>query len=467
MSEQANKQVNVVILAAGQGTRMKSSLAKVLHPLGGKPLLAHVLATARALNPGKIIVVYGHQGEALRSAFPENDITWVEQPNRQGTGDAVAQALPFIQDDAHVFILYGDVPLIQPTTLAKLMEKTANQSLGLLTLNTDNPTGLGRIVRDTQGHILRIVEEKDATEQERAITEINTGIFLVHGKSLKQWIGKLTNHNAQNEYYLTDIVQFATEEKVKVATDYPQDIHEVSGINDKSQLAQLERVYQRQLAEKLMLSGVIIFDPHRFDLRGSLLAEQDVLIDVNVVFEGENVLGEGCYIGPNCVLINCKLGKGVTVLANSYLEGAVVGHDARIGPFARLRPGAVLADDTHIGNYVEIKNSTIGEGSKINHLSYIGDTQMGKNVNVGAGTITCNYDGANKHQTIIEDEVHIGSDTQLVAPVKIGKGATIGAGGTVKDDVPAFQLTLTHRLDPRSIDWQRPVKQNKPLKDEK
>ncbi len=467
MSEQANKPLSIVILAAGQGTRMKSKLAKVLHPLGGKPLLAHVLAQAKALNPSQIIVVYGYQGESLQEAFPGNDITWVEQPERLGTGDAVAKALPYIKDDQRVLILYGDVPLIQPSTLENLMTKTAPEALGVLTAILPNPTGLGRIVRDKQGHVLCIKEDKDATVEQRAITEINTGIFITHARSLKSWIAKLTNHNAQHEYYLTDIVQFAVEENVNVATDYPQDVHEVTGINDKSQLAQLERVFQKQQAEKLMQSGVIIFDPSRFDLRGTLSAEQDVLIDVNVVFEGENILGEGCYIGPNSVLINCTLGKGVTVLANSYLEGATVGDDARIGPFARLRPGAILADDTHIGNYVEIKNSIIGEGSKINHLSYIGDTIMGKNVNVGAGTITCNYDGANKHQTIIEDEVHIGSDTQLVAPIRVGKGATIGAGGTVKEDVPPFQLTLTHRLEPRSIDWQRPVKQQKPLKDDK
>lgn len=467
MSEQANKPLSIVILAAGQGTRMKSKLAKVLHPLGGKPLLAHVLDQAKALNPEQIIVVYGYQGEALKAAFPGNDITWVEQPERQGTGDAVAKALPFIKDDARVVILYGDVPLIQQATLTNLITKTHTQDLGLLTLKTANPTGLGRIVRDDKGSILRIVEEKDASEHEKSISEVNTGIFVGNAKSLKAWVAKLTNHNAQKEYYLTDIVQFAVEEKVTVTTDYPQDIHEVTGVNDKLQLAQLERVYQRQCAEKLMLSGVIIFDPSRFDLRGSLAVEQDVLIDVNVIFEGENILGEGCYIGPNSVLINCTLGRGVTVLANSYLEGATIGDDARIGPFARLRPGAILADNTHIGNFVEVKNSIVGEGSKINHLSYIGDAIMGSNVNVGAGTITCNYDGANKHQTIIEDDVHIGSDTQLIAPVRVGKGATIGAGGTVKEDVPAFQLTLTHRLEPRSIDWQRPVKQNKLLKDEK
>jgi len=466
MSEYHPEQLNIVVLAAGLGTRMKSKLPKVMHALGGKPLLAHVLEQAKALNPSQIIVVYGHEGKVLQDAFSNEKITWVEQPDRQGTGDAVAKALPVIPDNQHVLILYGDVPLIQHATLKKLITKTSS-ALGLLTVNMGNPTGLGRIIRDNEGHILRIVEEKDATTEEKAIRETNTGIFFAQSSSLKKWINKLNNHNAQKEYYLTDIVQFAVQEKVKVVTEYPQDIHETFGINDKFQLAQLERHYQWMQVQKLLQAGVTMADPGRFDLRGTLDVGQDVFIDVNVVFEGKNRLGDDCVIGPNCMLINCELGNGVHVLANSHLEGATVGDHARIGPFARLRPGARLAKDSHIGNFVEIKNSTVGEGSKVNHLSYIGDTLMGKDVNVGAGTITCNYDGANKHQTIIEDDVHIGSDTQLIAPVRVAKGATIGAGSTVSKDAPAYQLTLTQQLAPRSIDWQRPKKQLKPLKDDK
>ncbi len=467
MRESNDSPLCIVILAAGRGTRMHSSMAKVLHPLGAKPLLGHVIEAAKLLNPAQIIVVYGHEGQALQTAFATENITWVHQVIQQGTGDAVRIALTHIADNQRVYILYGDVPLIAHHTLLKLADKTPPHAMGLLTAVMDDPHGLGRIVRNEQGQILRIVEEKDASVQEKTITEVNTGIFLVHAKSLRKWLAKLTNHNAQQEYYLTDIVQFAVQEKVEVVTDYPQDIQEIAGINNKVQLAQLERYYQKLQAEKLMTAGVQMADPSRFDLRGSLQVEQDVFIDVNVIFEGNNQLGKGCRIGPNCVLINCQLGAEVIVLANSYLEGAIVGAHTRIGPFARLRPGTILAEDAHIGNFVEIKNATIGESSKVNHLSYIGDALIGKNVNVGAGTITCNYDGANKHQTIIEDEVHIGSDTQLIAPVRVGIGATIGAGSTVNKDVPSYQLTLTHHLTPRSSDWRRPIKQGKSTKDGK
>lgn len=466
MSEYHSEQLSIVVLAAGLGTRMKSKLPKVMHTLGGKPLLAHVLEQAKALHPSQIILVYGHEGKVLQDAFSNEKITWVEQPNRQGTGDAVAKALPFIHDEQRVLILYGDVPLIRHITLQKLMTKTTGE-LGLLTVNMGNPTGLGRIVRDDKGQILRIVEEKDATPEQKKITETNTGIFFANAASLKKWVGNLSNDNAQKEYYLTDIVQFAVQEKVQVITEYPQDIPETLGINDKFQLAQLERHYQWLQAQKLLQAGVTMADPGRFDLRGTLDVGQDTFIDVNVIFEGTNRLGDDCVIGPNCMLINCELGNGVQVLANSHLEGVKVGNHARIGPFARIRPGTQLAMHSHIGNFVEIKNSTIGEASKVNHLSYIGDTSMGKDVNVGAGTITCNYDGANKFQTIIEDDVHIGSDTQLIAPVRVAKGATIGAGSTVNKDAPAYQLTLTQQLAQRSIDWQRPKKQLKPLKDDK
>ncbi|MGE3319351.1 MAG: bifunctional UDP-N-acetylglucosamine diphosphorylase/glucosamine-1-phosphate N-acetyltransferase GlmU [Candidatus Berkiella sp.] len=458
--------LSIVILAAGQGTRMKSSIPKVLHSLGGQPLLGHVLSQAEALKPSQIIVVCGYGADVLKHYFPSSAITWALQPERLGTGDAVAKALPLISDNNNVLILYGDVPLIQQSTLQKLMDNT-HDSLGILTANMGNPTGLGRIIRDNEGKVLRIVEEKDATESQKAIKEINTGIVFSKAAALKKWVGKLTNDNAQKEYYLTDIVQFAVADNVNVATEFPAEIPEIIGINDKFQLAQLERHYQWQQSNLLLQKGATLVDPGRFDLRGGIEFGSDLFIDVNVIFEGYNRLGSGCYIGPNCVLINCDLGDNVTVLANSHLEGATIGNGSRVGPFARLRPGAILADNAHVGNYVEIKNSFIGEGSKINHLSYIGDTTMGSNVNVGAGTITCNYDGANKHETIIEDDVQIGSDTQLIAPVRVGKGATLGAGSTVTQDVPSYQLTLTHRLEPRSMDWQRPVKQQKAPKDEK
>lgn len=466
MSEHNAVPLSIVILAAGQGTRMKSAIPKVLHSLGGQPLLGHVLSRAEGLNPSQIIVVCGYGADALKHYFPSQAITWVEQPQRLGTGDAVAKALPLINDNNNVLILYGDVPLIQQDTLQRLMSNT-HDSLGILTANMGNPAGLGRIIRDNKGKVLSIVEEKDATQEQKAITEINTGIVFSKAAALKKWVGKLTNDNAQKEYYLTDIVQFAVADNVNVATEFPAEIPEIIGVNDKFQLAQLERHYQWRQSNLLLQKGATLADPGRVDLRGGIEFGHDLFVDVNVILEGYNRLGSGCYIGPNCVLINCDLGDNVTVLANSHLEGATLGNGSRVGPFARLRPGAILADNAHIGNYVEIKNSFIGEGSKINHLSYIGDTTMGSNVNVGAGTITCNYDGANKHETIIEDEVQIGSDTQLVAPVRIGKGATLGAGSTVTSDVPPYQLTLTHRLAPRSMDWQRPIKQQKTPKDEK
>lgn len=442
--------LSIVVLAAGQGTRMKSSLPKVLHPIGGLPMLDHVLATAKSLSPTQIIVVYGYGGDIIKSAIAQEDIIWVEQLQQRGTGDAVAKALPAIPPDHRVLILYGDVPLITVQTLQRLLKASSPETVGLLTAHTPEPTGLGRIVRDETNAVMRIVEERDANDIERQIHEINTGIFALHSQQLNRWLPLLKNDNKQGEYYLTDIVQMAVNENVPIVTVPPSVSHEVLGVNDKLQQVAAERFYQRGLAENLLREGVWICDPNRFDLRGHLQAQQDVMIDVNAVFEGAVTLGAHTRIGPNCVLINCDIGENVTILANSYLEGVKVGDGCVIGPFARIRPGTVLAEKVKIGNFVEVKNSQINQNSKINHLSYIGDTTMGQDVNIGAGTITCNYDGVNKHRTVIEDGAHIGSDTQLIAPVTVGKNAVLGAGTTLKKNAPAEALTLTHRLDHRS-----------------
>lgn len=450
--------LSIVVLAAGQGTRMKSQLPKVLHTIGGKPMLAHVVATAKALGPKQIVIVYGYGGQTLKTTFSDESLIWVEQPKQQGTGDAVAKALPVLPENHRVIILYGDVPLISAQTLRRLLNATPQSAVGVLTVNLNSPFGLGRIVRDENGGVKRIVEECDANDIERQIHEVNTGIFVVEAKHLNDWLPQLNNKNKQGEYYLTDIVQLAVNDNVPIVTVHPSVEHEVLGVNDRLQQVEAERHYQRFIATGFLKEGILICDPERFDLRGTLQAESDVKIDVNVVLEGENILRKGAQIGPNCVLINCDIGESVTVLANSYLEGVRIGKGAVVGPFARLRPGTILGEKVRIGNFVEVKNSSVGEGSKINHLSYIGDTAMGKEVNVGAGTITCNYDGANKYQTIIEDDVHIGSDSQLVAPVRIGKGSTIGAGSTVSKDTPANQLTLTQQLNQRSKLWERPKK---------
>lgn len=450
--------LSIVILAAGQGTRMHSSLPKVLHLIGGKPMLSHVVDTAKLLNPNQIIVVYGFGGKQLKESFYDAAVTWVEQPVQKGTADAVAKALPLIPNDHRVLILYGDVPLIQTKTLSLFLESTPHDALGLLTVHLNKPEGLGRIIRE-KGSVTKIVEEKDASDAQRQIQEVNTGIFLVQANKLAALLAKVTPQNAQQEYYLTDIVHFAVEENTPVMTASPLTQEEVAGVNDKFQQAMVERHYQFQAAKQLLAKGVYVLDPHRFDLRGTLDAQSDVTIDVNVVLEGAVTLGKGSRVGPQCILKNCHIGDNVTIFANSYIEGATIENGAIIGPFARLRPGTVLSENAHIGNFVEIKNTTVGVGSKINHLSYIGDAKIGKNVNIGAGTITCNYDGANKHETIIEDDVHIGSDSQLIAPVRVGKGATLAAGSTLPKDAPAQQLTITHRLDIRSQDWARPTKE--------
>lgn len=450
--------LNVIILAAGAGTRMRSRLPKVLHEVGGKPMLEHVVDAARQLDAWRIHVVYGHGGEAVRSALAHLDVVWVEQGEQLGTGHAVAQTLPHMGAGNTVLVLYGDVPLISAETLRQVVTVAQQDSLGLLTVRLDDPRGYGRIVRDDNGGVVRIVEEKDASAEERAITEINTGMLAVSGERLQKWLAVLDNNNAQGEYYLTDIIAMAVREGVKVSTVTPLSVAEVMGVNNRVQLAEVERHYQRAQAERLMLAGITLRDPARFDVRGELSAGSDVTIDVNVVMEGQVVLGNGVRIGPNVVLRNAAIGDDVEILAQCVIEDAVIGARCRIGPFARIRPETRLAADVHIGNFVEIKKSEIGQGSKINHLSYVGDATVGGNVNIGAGTITCNYDGANKHRTTIGNDVFVGSSTQLVAPVTVGDGATIGAGSTITRDAPPGELTLSRAPQQTRPGWKRPIK---------
>ncbi len=453
--------LNVTILAAGQGKRMHSDLPKVLHPLAGKALLAHVLDTARTLGAEHIRVVYGHGGEQVRAALDAPDITWVVQEPQLGTGHAVLQALPgavlSAPTESSTLVLYGDVPLIRASTLQRLIETAAGGSLALLTAQVDKPQGYGRIVR-VEGRVTRIVEEKDADDAERAIREINTGILVAPTAALQRWLPTLGNRNAQGEYYLTDIVALAVAEGMPVATAHPDAVWETEGVNSKVQLAMLERVHQRNIAERLMESGVTLSDPARIDVRGELHCGRDVGIDINCLFEGRVELADGATVGANCVLKNCRIGAGARIAPFCHIEEAVVGPDSIVGPFARLRPGTTLGRDVHIGNFVEVKNSTIADHSKANHLAYVGDATIGSRVNVGAGTITCNYDGANKFRTVIEDDVFIGSDTQLVAPVTVGRGATLGAGTTLTKDAPADQLTVSRARQMSIPGWKRPVK---------
>ncbi|RME33738.1 MAG: UDP-N-acetylglucosamine diphosphorylase/glucosamine-1-phosphate N-acetyltransferase [Gammaproteobacteria bacterium] len=451
--------LTTLILAAGQGTRMRSSLPKVLHRLAGRPLLEHVCRAAMELGDPRLLIVHGHGGERVREALAQVPARWIEQAEQLGTGHAVEQALPLIPDGDLVLILYGDVPLIGTATLRRLVEAGRATGFGLLTVELEEPRGYGRILRDEHGRVTGIVEEKDADEAQRAIREINTGFMAVRAGLLRKWIGRLENDNAQGEFYLTDVVAMAAQEGIEVRTVRPDDPFEVMGVNDRIQLAALERHCQRRKAEALMRQGVTLLDPARFDLRGSLEAGRDVEIDVDVVVEGAVRIGEGSRIGPGCVIRDAVIGEGVEVLAHCVIEGAEIGTGSRIGPFARLRPGTSLAGGTHIGNFVEVKNSTIGEGSKVNHLSYIGDTDIGTGVNVGAGTITCNYDGARKHRTVIEDDAFIGSDTQLVAPVRVGRGATIGAGTTLTRDAPDDVLTLSRAPQKSVPGWRRPRKE--------
>lgn len=441
---------------------MRSKLPKVLHTLAGKTLLQHVYETANALNHNNIAIVYGHGGEALISECSTMTAQWYEQAEQLGTGHAVEQALEHVGLSDHVLILYGDVPLLSVETIEQLLQCLPSDGLSLLTVKLENPHGYGRIVRDQNGVVLRIVEEKDATDAERQLQETNTGVMVLHGHDLIRWIGQLDNANAQQEFYLTDLIEMAVVEGKTIHTVHPKSPVEVTGVNSRQQLAQLEREYQRLVATNLMAEGVGFMDPARFDLRGSINSiGHDVLFDVNVVLEGDITIGNNVRIGPNCHLKNVQIGDDSFIESNSVLEDAVVGPNNVIGPFARLRPGTELGKDVKIGNFVEIKKTVIGVGSKVNHLSYVGDAEIGAGVNVGAGTITCNYDGVNKYKTIIRDGAFIGSDTQLVAPVVVGKNATIGAGSTVTRDAPDDSLTLSRSKQQSIAGWKRPEKESK------
>ncbi|MCP5278810.1 MAG: bifunctional UDP-N-acetylglucosamine diphosphorylase/glucosamine-1-phosphate N-acetyltransferase GlmU [Thiobacillus sp.] len=457
--------LNVIILAAGKGTRMKSDLPKVLHPLAGKPLLSHVLSAADSLAPERICVVYGHGGETLPQAigplFPDLELAWARQEPQLGTGHAVQQAVPHLNPEANALILYGDVPLTRPETLREMVMIARGGAIALLTVRLSNPAGYGRIVRNARGQVERIVEHKDASPEELAINEVNTGILALPAGKLAGWLARLTNQNAQGEYYLTDVIGMAAAEGENVIPCHPAAEWEVLGINSRQQLAELERTHQRNIAEALMTQGVTLIDPARLDVRGSLVCGRDVLIDVNCVFEGLVTLGDGAKVGANCVLKDVDVGPGVEIKPFCHMESAKLGARALIGPYARIRPGTELAEEVHVGNFVELKNAQVGFNSKINHLSYVGDATVGRKVNIGAGTITCNYDGANKHRTIIEDEAFIGSDTQLVAPVIVGRGATLGAGTTLTRDAPAGELTLSRVKQQTLPGWQRPKKPGK------
>ena len=447
----------VVILAAGKGTRMKSAMPKVLHPIAGRPMAQHVVDAAAALSPANTVVVYGHGGDQVRAAVTGERLQWAEQAEQLGTGHAVAQALPHLNEDV-VLVLYGDVPLIRPDTLRDFVARVTDRTLALMTLELDDPAGYGRIVRDEQGQVTRIVEQKDASDEQKRIREINTGILACSRRFLNDSLPKLSNRNAQGEYYLTDLIAMAVDAGMEVVTEQPAHAWEVDGVNDRVQLARLERVYQRVRAEALMRDGVTLLDPARLDIRGQVTTGTDVTIDVNVVLEGRVTLGEGVRIGPNCVIRDASIGAGTVVEANSVIDGAEVGEDCNVGPFARLRPGTELAARARVGNFVETKKSRIGEGSKINHLTYIGDSRIGKGVNVGAGTITCNYDGVNKFQTVFKDGAFIGSNSSLVAPVTIGENATVGAGSVVTKDVPDNGLTVARARQRNIENWPRPGK---------
>jgi bifunctional UDP-N-acetylglucosamine pyrophosphorylase/glucosamine-1-phosphate N-acetyltransferase len=478
------EKLNIVILAAGKGTRMYSQMPKVLHQLAGKPLLQHVIDCAKQLNPSKIVVVYGYGGDVVPQAFAHEEIIWAIQSEQLGTGHAVQQAMPHLDADATTLILLGDVPLVSAESCKKLLDKTGH--LGLLTVIKPDPTGYGRIVRNDDGFVISIVEHKDATTQQRAINEVNTGIIALENKHLANWLERLTNNNAQGEYYLTDIVAMAEQDakataseitddessnsswtdssdpRMGIATEVTQDESSVAGVNSKQDLAGLERVYQMRYADKLMQAGVTLLDPFRIDVRGELIVSKDVEIDVGCIFEGKVTLADNVKIGAYCVIKDASLGAGTIIAPFTHIDQASIADACHIGPYARLRPGTDLNTDTHIGSFVELKNAQVDVGSKINHLSYVGDSTVGKKVNIGAGTITCNYDGANKFRTVIGDNVFIGSNSQLVAPVTIGEGATIGAGSTITKDAPAGELTLSRGRQTTITGWNRPQKIKKP-----
>jgi bifunctional UDP-N-acetylglucosamine pyrophosphorylase/glucosamine-1-phosphate N-acetyltransferase len=451
--------LSVIILAAGQGTRMRSDLPKVLQPLAGRPLLAHVIDCAHELGASDVCVVYGHGAEAVRAAFPAAGLRWALQAQQLGTGHAMLQAMPGTPEANRVLVLFGDVPLLTATTLRAMLDAGGEDDVLVLTVDMDDPTGYGRIIRDGDA-VTGIVEEKDASASQKEIAEINTGVMVCPGAKLRQWIGSLSNDNAQGEYYLTDVIGMAVADGIAVHGVKAQNQAEVMGINDKKQLAEAERALQARLVDELMSEGVGFADPARVDIRGELTCGRDVFIDVNAVFEGDVTLGNGVRIEANNVIRDSALGDGVVVHPNCHIEGAVAGPECEIGPFARLRPGAELADNVKVGNFVEIKKSIVAAGSKVNHLTYIGDSDIGEDVNVGAGTITCNYDGANKHKTTIGDGAFIGSGVNLVAPVDIGKGATIGAGSTISKDAPAEQLTLERSKQLTVRGWKRPTKKS-------
>ncbi|MGX5217249.1 bifunctional UDP-N-acetylglucosamine diphosphorylase/glucosamine-1-phosphate N-acetyltransferase GlmU [Pseudomonas segetis] len=449
--------LDIVILAAGQGTRMRSALPKVLHPVAGKSMLGHVIDIARELKPQGIHVVIGHGADAVRERLAADDLNFVMQTEQLGTGHAVAQALPALTSD-RVLILYGDVPLIEKSTLERLLQKVNDQQLGLLTVTLDDPTGYGRIVRNAAGQVEAIVEHKDASEAQRLINEGNTGILAVPATKLGDWLGRLSNSNAQGEYYLTDVIAMAVADGLVVATEQPLDAMEVQGANDRRQLAELERHYQLRAARALMTQGVTLRDPARFDQRGEVTVGRDVMIDINVILEGKVLIEDNVEIGANCIIKNSTLRKGAIVKANSHLEGAEVGEGADCGPFARLRPGAVLGAKAHVGNFVELKNAVLGEGAKAGHLSYLGDAEIGARTNIGAGTITCNYDGVNKHRTVMGEDVFVGSNTSLVAPLNLGDRVTTGAGSVVTSDVPVDNLAVGRGKQRNIEGWKRPTK---------
>jgi bifunctional UDP-N-acetylglucosamine pyrophosphorylase/glucosamine-1-phosphate N-acetyltransferase len=450
--------LSVVILAAGQGKRMKSDLPKVLQPLAGRPLLKHVIDTARQLDPTSIHVVYGHGGDRVRETLKDEKVSWVLQAEQLGTGHAVMQAAKHLRDDEVVLVLYGDVPLTKAQTLDELLSLANARSMSLLTVMLDDPTGYGRVIRDSKEQVQKIVEQKDASKKELLVRECNSGVMAMHAKQLKAWLMRLSNDNAQGEYYLTDVIAMAVKDGVKVNPLVVGNATEVLGVNDKVQLAEVEAVHRREKARELMIAGVTVVDPARLDVRGDVTVGKDVYVDVNVVFEGKVSLGDRVRIGPNCVIRECTIADDTEVFANSVLERATIGADCRVGPFARIRPTTTLARGVHVGNFVEVKNSEIAEGSKANHLTYIGDSTVGSKVNVGAGTITCNYDGVNKSRTKIDDGAFIGSGSMLVAPVHIGEGATIGAGSTITKDAPASKLTLARGKQVTIDGWKRPAK---------
>jgi bifunctional UDP-N-acetylglucosamine pyrophosphorylase / glucosamine-1-phosphate N-acetyltransferase len=453
--------MNIVILAAGMGKRMHSALPKVLHPLAGWPLLSHVIDTARTLNPSRLVVVIGHGGDAVRAAVAAPDVQFAVQHEQRGTGHALQQALPLIDTSVPTLVLYGDVPLTRASTLQRLADAAGKDGYGVLTVTLDDPTGYGRMVRDAAGQVVRIVEQKDASEAERRIAEINTGIVITPSAPLAGWLAALKNDNAQGEFYLTDVVEQAIAAGHRVVTAQPDEEWETLGVNSKQQLAELERVHQRNVAEALLVAGVTLADPARIDVRGTLKCGRDVSIDVNCVFEGDVTLADNVTVGPNCVIRNAAIGAGTRIDAYTHIEDATVGEAAVLGPYARLRPGAKLANEVHVGNFVEVKNANIGTGSKANHLSYVGDADVGAGVNIGAGTITCNYDGANKHRTVIGDNVFVGSDTQFVAPVRVGSGVTVAAGTTVWKDVADDMLVLNGKTQVEKAGYVRPVKKKK------